>query len=142
MGPGTDALVATRLLVERGLPGLVVLDREGRPLVILPASQVLRFSLPDYVEDDPSLAGVIPEHEADRLCAALQGRTVAELMPSPDYLPRRDRDRPLVPGDATAIQVASVMSRQHSPVVAVVDNDRVVGVITVHRLLGQLMAET
>jgi CBS domain-containing protein len=127
------------MLVEQGLPGLVVTDAEGRPLVILPGSQVLRFALPDYVEDDPSLAGVIPESEADRFCDALRGRTVAELMPGKEYLPKRDRDRPIVPAGATALQVASVMSRQKSPVVAVVDGGDILGVITVHRLLGALL---
>lgn len=137
--PETDALEATRVLVERGLPGLVVTDHDGRPLVILPGSQVLRFALPDYVEDDPSLAGVIPEVDADRFCHALRGKTVAELMPGKKYLPQRDYDRPIVPPGATALQVASVMSRQKSPVVAVVEGDDVIGVITVHRLLGALL---
>ena len=85
---GTDALEATRLLVARGLPGLVVLDEAGLPLVVLPDSQVLRFALPEYVEDDPTLADVFPEAEADRLCEGLAGRTVAELMPGKAYLPQ------------------------------------------------------
>src|SRR5690349_488352 len=114
----TDALEATRLLVERGLPGLVVLDSTGLPLVVLPGSQVLRFALPEYIEDDPTLARVFPEEEADRLCETLSGWTVAQLMPGKAYLPQHDRDRPIVDPDATAIQVASVMSRQHSPIVA------------------------
>jgi CBS domain-containing protein len=135
----TDALSATRLLVEQGLPGLVVTDDGGQPLVILPASQVLRFALPDYIEEDSALAGVIPESEADRFCHALIGRTVAELLPGKSYLPERDRDRPIVPPDATALQVASVMSRQKSPVVAVVDGSDILGVVTVHRLLGALL---
>ena len=135
----TDALVATRLLVDRGLPGLVVLDKSGRPLVVLPGSQVVRFALPEYVEDDPTLAAVYPEAEADLMCSRLGGRTVAELMPGKAYLPHRDRDRPIVPPDATAMEIASVMSRQHSPMVAVVDNEKVLGVITVHRLLGALL---
>jgi hypothetical protein len=62
----TDALVATRMLAEQGLPGLVVLDGRGRPLVILAASQVLRFAIPDYIEEDPGLARVIPEASADQ----------------------------------------------------------------------------
>ena len=133
------ALEATRLLVDRALPGLVVLDSAGLPLVVLPGSQVLRFALPEYVEDDPALAGVFPEAEADRLCDTLSGRTVAQLMPGPAYLPQRDRDRPIVDPDATAMQIASVMSRQHSPIVAVVQDHTVLGVITVHRLLGALL---
>ncbi len=135
----TDALEATRLLVEKGLPGLVVLDDHKVPLVVLPGSQVLRFALPEYVEDDPALAAVFPEAEADRLCAKLAGRTVAQLMPGPAYLPKRRQDRPIVAPNATAMEVASVMSRQHSPMVAVLENGAVLGVITVHRLLGALL---
>lgn len=135
----TDALVATRMLAEQGLPGLVVLDSQGRPLVILAASQVLRFAIPEYIEEDPGLAGVIPEATADQLCSGLAGKSIAELMPAKEYLPKRDRDRPIVASDATAMQVASVMSQQHSPMVAVMHNGEVVGVITVHRLLGALL---
>jgi CBS domain-containing protein len=135
----TDALEAVRLLVEQALPGLVVIDEAGLPLVVIPGSQVLLFSLPDYVEEDASLASVFPESEADRLCSKLAGNSVAELMPPSSQLPQRDRDRPIVPPDATAIEIASVMSRQHSPIVAVVDDGEVLGIITVHRLLGALL---
>jgi hypothetical protein len=105
-------------------------------LVVLPASQVLRFALPEYVEEDPALARVYGEREADTFCSELEGRRVRELMPGKQYLPKRDRDRPVVPADATLIEIASVMTRQHSPVVAVVDDGQILGVITVHRLLG------
>ncbi len=132
----TPALEATRLLVEKRLPGLVVVDEDNMPLAILPGSQVLRFALPEYVEEDPSLASVYSEAEADNFCAPLKGHTVAELMPSPQYMPKRDADRPLVRGDTTLIEVAAIMARQHSPVVAVVENEHIIGVITVHRLLG------
>ncbi len=132
----TPALEATRLLAERRLPGLVVVDDNNQPLAVLPGSQVLRFALPEYVEEDISLASVYSESDADNFCAPLMGRAVAELMPSPQYLPKRERDRPLVRGDATLIEVAATMARQHSPVVAVVDGGKIVGVITVHRLLG------
>ena len=37
------------------------------------------------------------------------------------------------------MQIASVMSRQKSPIVAVVDAGAVLGVITVHRLLGAVL---
>jgi CBS domain-containing protein len=95
--------------------------------------------LHDYVEEDPPLAGVIPEVEADRFCEALVGRTVAGLMPDRAFLPQRDRDPAIVRPDATALEVASVMSRQKSPVVAVVDGGDILGVVTVHRLLGALL---
>ncbi len=136
-----DALDATRMLADQGLPGLVVVD-EGGPLVVLPASQVLRFALPEYVEEDPALARMYSEHDADRFCQDIRGSHVRDLMPSKQFLPRRDRDRPVVAPDDTLIEVASVMSRQHSPVVAVVDDGQVLGVITVHRLLGAALPQT
>ena len=132
----TSALDATRLLVDQSLPGLVVVDREGIPLVILPGSQVLRFALPEYVEEDRSLASVFSERDADKFCQALQGRTVAELMPSKQFMPQKSSTRPLVAPDANLMEIAAVMADQHSPVVAVVDKGEIVGVITVHRLLG------
>ena len=132
-----DALAAIRMMAELGLPGLVVVDDHGGPLVVLPASQVLRFALPEYLEEDPTLARVYGEREADAFCQDIGGHKVRELMPGKQYLPKRERDRPLVHADATVIEVASVMTRQHSPVVAVVDDrNTILGVITVHRLLG------
>jgi CBS domain-containing protein len=131
----TDALEATRLLVDQALPGLVVVDRYGLPLFILPGSQVLRFALPDFVEEDRTLASVYSESDADALCESLRGRTVQELMPSTKFLPR-GAPRPIVAPDATLMEVAAVMAEQHSPVVAVVDEGHIIGVITVHRLLG------
>ena len=131
-----DALEATRMLADQGLPGLVVVD-EGGPLVVLPASEVLRFALPEYIEEDPILARVYSEQDADDFCHELRGHQIQELMPNKRFLPKRERDRPVVAADATLIEIASVMTRQHSPMVAVVDeDDEIVGVITVHRLLG------
>lgn len=136
----TDAFEATSLLVTRALPGLVVLDDAGLPLVVLPGSQVLRFLLPDYIAEDPGLAAVLPEADADRLGAGLAGRTVAELLPE-EFGPTHQRDRPIVRPDATMMQIASVMSRQRSPIVAVVRDRRVAGVITVHRFLGAVLPQ-
>ena len=136
----TSAFEASQLLVDRALPGLLVVDDGGAPLVILPGSQVLRFALPEYVEQDRTIARMYGESDADQFCAALAGRTVAELMPHRDYLPRSEQDRPIVKPDANLVEIAAQMARQHSPVVAVVEGRRILGVITVHRLLGAGLA--
>jgi hypothetical protein len=39
---------------------------DGSPHSILPASQVVQFLVPSYVQDDPSLARVMTESVADR----------------------------------------------------------------------------
>ena len=134
-----DALTATRLLAERHLPGLVVLDEDGRPFTVLPASQVLRFIIPRYVQDDPALARVVDESYADRMCAALANRRVAEL------LPRERPPLPVVGEDDTALEIAAVMAQHHSPVVAVLagkagGGGRMLGVVTSGRLLERLLA--
>jgi CBS domain-containing protein len=132
----TPAVDASRLLVERALPGLLVVDEHDYPLVILPGSQVLRFALPQYVEEDRNIPAMYSERDANNFCAALIGHTVSELMPDPQFLPKTEADRPIVRPDANLIEIAAVMARQRSPVVAVVDRRTIVGVITVHRLLG------
>lgn len=131
----TDALDAARLLAEHRLPGLIVLDDNGRPYTVLPGSQVLRFVVPTYVQDDPALARVYDEKSADQLCATLSNRQVRDVLP-----PRKDvMDLPIVAHDATAIEVAAVMASVRSPIVAVVDGSRLLGAITVSGLLAHLL---
>jgi CBS domain-containing protein len=134
VGLDDDALDAARLLAQRRLPGLIVTDERGRPHTVLPGSQVLRFIIPTYVQDDPSLARVFDERHADRLCEALIGRTVRELLPT------RRGELAVVEADSTAVEIAAVMARMHSPVVVVVDDERLLGAVTVARLLGLLIA--
>ena len=131
----TGAMEAAQLLRTRGLPGLIVCAADGRPYTVLPGSQVLRYLIPRYVQDDPPLARVYDEKASDELCAKLSDVTVRELLPD-----KRDVDEiPIVDHDATTIEVAAVMARMHSPVVAVVDGERVLGAITVRRLLDHLL---
>ncbi|WP_409426399.1 CBS domain-containing protein [Mycobacterium sp. SMC-11] len=126
----SDALAAARLLAEHRLPGIVVTDAAGKPYAVLPASQVVRFIVPGYVQDDPSLAGVLSETAADRSAEKLRGKTVR------DVLPEHLRDVPAADADATVIEVAAMMARLHSPLIAVVKDGELHGVITASRLLA------
>ncbi|MDY0809988.1 CBS domain-containing protein [Kitasatospora purpeofusca] len=110
-----QALDAARLLAEHRLPGLLVVDASGRPRAILPASQLVRLLVPGYVIEDPALAAVIDEAHADRLCDELAGVSVGECLP-------RDAPAPAVAdADDTAVEVAALMARARSPLVAVVE---------------------
>ena len=109
----SGALDAARLLAEHRLPGLVVTDSAGKPYAVLPASQVVRFIVPRYVQDDPSLAGVLNESAADRAAEKLGGKTVREVLP--EHL----IDVPTANADDTIIEVAALMARLSSPLVAV-----------------------
>jgi len=131
----TDAMQAARLLGSKRLPGLIVCGRDGRPYTVLPGSQVLRFIIPNYVQEDLALARVYDEQSSDELLAKLTTSTVRDVLPG-----ERDVDElPIVDHDATTIEVAAVMARTHCPIVAVVDGDDLLGAITVGRLLDHLL---
>jgi len=126
----SDALAAARLLAEHRLPGIVVTDPAGKPHAVLPASQVVRFIVPGYIQDDPSLAGVLNETTADRAAEKLGGKTVR------DVLPEHLHDVPAANADDTVIEVAATMARLRSPLIAVVKGEQFLGVITASRLLA------
>lgn len=136
MGLHTEVLDAARVLAQKRLPGLIVLNERGQPYAVLPGSQVLRLMVPRYVQEDPALARAYDEKAADALCQKMAGREVSELLPQ---LPRDPDDVPVVDGDATAIEVAAVMARLRSPVVAVVEKGEMLGAITVAALFDHLL---
>ena len=88
-------------------------DAQGHPQAVLPASQVVRFLVPTYVQDDPSLARVLSESMADHAADKLGSRLVRDVLPA---------ERPelcVVQHDDTLIEVAAIMARLRSPLVAV-----------------------
>jgi CBS domain-containing protein len=124
------AIDAARLLAEHRLPGIVVTDESGKPFAVLPASQVVRFIVPTYIQDDPALAGVLNESMADRAAEKLSGKTVH------DVLPEHLIDIPAANADDTIIEVAALMARLRSPLIAVIKDGKLHGVITASRLLA------
>lgn len=126
----SNALEAARTMAEHLLPGIVVTDASGKPIAVLPASQVVRFLVPSYVQDDPSLAGVIDETWADKAAEKLAEKSVREVLP--EHL----HDIPSANADDTIIEVAALMARLRSPLVAVVKDGKFHGVITASRLLA------
>ena len=126
----SGALDAARLLAEHRLPGIVVTDSAGKPYAVLPASQVVRFIVPRYVLDDPALARVLNDSAAERAAQKLGGKTVR------DVLPEHLVDVPAANADDTIIEVAALMVRLRSPLIAVMKNGKLHGVITASRLLS------
>jgi CBS domain-containing protein len=130
----TSARDAAKVLAAQDLPGLIVVDGKGRPLTVLAGTQVLRMALPSYCQDDPALARVIDEAAADVIFDGIGERTVADL------LPKSRPELPAVSADATLLEVAAVMARSNVPLVAVVDNQRVMtGAITLDGLLDRML---
>ncbi|MFI1677334.1 CBS domain-containing protein [Streptomyces sp. NPDC020607] len=133
----SDATEAARLMAEHRLPALLVLDEQGEPKAILPASQMVKVLVPAYVIEDPTLAAVVDEKHADRLCQALTGRSVGDCLSSRVVVP------PLADPDDTALEVAALMAQVRSPLVAVVEQSKdgrhLLGVITASHLLHELL---
>nr|WP_223188498.1 CBS domain-containing protein [Streptomyces sp. TRM68416] len=133
----SDALEAARLMAEQRLPGLLVLDEHGQPRAILPASEMVKLLVPSYVIEAPTLASVVDERHADRLCQALAGRRVGDCLSGGAEPP------PIADPDDTALEVAALMARVRSPLVAVAERDgagiRLLGVVTASHLLHELL---
>jgi CBS domain-containing protein len=127
------AINAARLLAQEDLPGLVVVDERGLPKTVLAGTQVLRLGVPTYIQDDPPLARVIDEASADMFLRELGERTVAQC------LPEEHRELAVVVPDATVLEVAALMARAHTPLVAVVDHARgLLGVVTLAALMDRI----
>lgn len=130
-----DALAAARIMAAEKSPGLIVCHADGRPYTVLPGAQVLNFILPRYIQDDPALARAYAERAADEFRNKLVHHTVRELLPRPADI----ADLPAVTPAATTIEVAALMARLRSPLVAVVDQNKVMGAITINALLTHLL---
>jgi CBS domain-containing protein len=129
----SPAVEAARMLAEHSLPGIVVLTADGQLYAVLPASQVVRFIVPRYVQDDPLLARVLAESMADRAAEKLSGKTIREL------LPQHQLTLPIADANDTIIEVATIMGRLRSPLIAVMKQGKLHGVITASRLLAMAL---
>jgi len=135
VGVDTSALVAARLIAQDRQPGLVVTNRDGKPMAVLPASEVVRFMVPDYVQADPALARVLGEVSASQITDRLRRATVADLLPASPV------ELAVVKADDTLVEVAAIMARLRSPLCAIVDGKRLLGVVTAAHLLDLVCGE-
>jgi CBS domain-containing protein len=126
---------AVRVMARAHLPGLIVLDERARPLTVLPGTQVLLLTVPRTHREDPALVRTIDEPHADAFWQELGDITVADCL-----LPKPPRPATVAP-EATLLEVAALMARLRSPLVAVVDAaGALTGAITLDRLLSALAA--
>jgi predicted transcriptional regulator len=131
----TPAIDAAKLLAGQDLPGLIVTNASGQPTTILPGTEVLKMAVPRYVQDDPTLAHVIDDATSDIFVNALGAKTVAQLLPD------TPRELPVVRGDATLLEIAALMARSRSPLVAVVDDRKLLlGAVTLDALLDKVLS--
>ena len=136
----TAAADAARLLAERRLPALIVVDGNEHPLAILPASQVLRMMIPRYVQEDAALRGSWTRPSPTGSWRPWTARTVADL------LPRERVPLPVVAPDDTVLEIAAIMAANRCPLVAVVEERSktapLTGAISAAELIDRLLPET
>lgn len=128
---------AARLIATHRLPGIAVVGVDGRPTAVLPAAEVLRSVVPAYIRDDPSLARVLDEASADRLCTdGLTAKRVGDLLRGPRV------ELAAVDEDATVVECAAEMARLRSPLLVVAGPDgHIRGLITASHLLEVLLPD-
>ncbi len=130
-----SATRAARSIGAEHRPAVVVLD-QGKPLTVLPASQVLTFLIPAYLREDPSLVRVYDEESADKCVQQLEGKSVRDLLPRPETR----LEPPVVEADATVLEVAALMAKLRTPLVVVVDDEgQMTGAITAGHILETLV---
>ncbi|HEY0699809.1 MAG TPA: CBS domain-containing protein [Micromonospora sp.] len=135
VGLHTRTIDAARLMADRNLPGVIVVDDSGRPAAILDGTQVLRMAIPSYCQEDPALARVVDEAAADLFLRGVESRSVA------DCLSEGRRDLPVVEPQATVLEVAALMAVTRTPLVAVAEKGQpLIGAITLDALLDRMLA--
>lgn len=121
------------LVLSRIQTSAVLVVDDGGFVDVVTEEDLLRALLPGYIGDADALARVVEEGSSEQLWARLEGRTVRDLIAA------GREHKPMVEGDATLVEVASVMVRAGVPIVAVVQEHRIVGGITIDHLLSHLM---
>jgi CBS domain-containing protein len=126
-----DALDVVTELVDNHWDGLVIVDGDSRALATVSLAQVLRLALPDYIEDDVSLASVYAERDADTFAETLRNRQVHEVMPRP----KRKNPPVVVPPAATLLEVSALMAVHNTAIVAVVEEERTIWAVGAHAVM-------
>lgn len=122
------------MLAGQDLPGLIVVDDQGLPISILPGTQVLRLAVPVYAQDDPALVRVVDEAHADAFLRPHADRPVRDAMS------QQPRELPVTDPGATVLELAALMARTRSPLVAVVGEDGLEGAVTLQILMDWVVA--
>ena len=121
---------AVLAMSQRG--AVLVVDDSGKLLGVVSDAVLLRGLLPAYVQVNEQLAGVLDEHTAEKLFERVKNRVITELLRDLEELPR-------VAGDDSLIEVSSVMLRTASPLVAVEEQGKITGGISLKDLLDHLV---
>lgn len=128
LSSGAPAIRAVQLAAATSVRSFLVVDPSGALIGVLSNTDILRAMLPTYLEDSPSIAGVIPSNQADLLYKHGQRKRVGNVV---------TQDAAVAP-DATLVKIMSVMVSTRAPLVGVVDEGRLLGGISLDQVLESL----
>jgi hypothetical protein len=135
--PRTTAVIdAARVIVDGGLHGVIVAGRDGAPRYAIPAGDVLRLFVPEYIVEDPTLARVYDPEGAREVLAKMAPRTLDELLHDDEPAVR---EIAVIPADATPMEIAAELIRARTTVAWVRDS-RPARFVTVADLLAAMVA--
>lgn len=124
---------AIQVMALGRLPGLIVVDEEQRPRLVLPGTQVLRLAVPVAYQEDAALTRAVDEAHADVFWHEIRDMRVGDCLGT--HTPRPV----IVKSSANLLELATLMARQRSPLVAVVDDAGLLtGAVILDRLLSAL----
>jgi CBS domain-containing protein len=130
--PATELILAFE---DPALRAVAVVSGEDELIGVISDEDLLYALLPSYVLDDAALARVLEEGAGTTLRHRLEGKLVRECVHT-----TRRQHAPVEP-DATLVEVAAAMVRSGDPGVLVIQEGRVLGVITVDVLLPALLGK-
>jgi CBS domain-containing protein len=131
--PDDPAGVLVDLLGDPRSRVAAVVKDGGEFVGVVTEEDLLSALLPSYVLTDQSLARVLEERAGEECRERLEGKRIREVVDL------RRRGRPTVVPDDTLIEVAAAMARSNDPGILVVERGKVLGAITVGRLLEALL---
>jgi CBS domain-containing protein len=132
--PGDPATILIEAFADPDVRGVAVVTDVGELVGLITDQEMLGACLPSYVLDDEALARVLEEEAGARLSVRLGGKQVRDL------IDETTREEAVVSPDDTLIEVAATMVRSRGPAIVVVEDKRVLGVITADVLLTALLS--
>lgn len=134
VNPEDSAQELFRAFEDPDIRAVAVVTDVGELAGLISEEDMLNALLPAYVLDDEALARVLEEEAATKLRERLEGKGVKDVVDA------SARHHPTVDPEDTLVEVAATLARSGDPAVLVVEEDRVLGVITVDTLLPVLLS--
>jgi CBS domain-containing protein len=130
----TSVRDAARLVADQHAPGLIITDESGAVLGAISTTQLLRMALPTYLSQAPGLTRSFGDSSVASLFDECADRTVGSCMSG------KHATSPTIAAGSRLLEVAELMARADSPVVAVVDPPQsIVGAVTADAVMLALL---